>query len=321
MTNPPKDPSPVCFSHNHLNGNGHSLHTLLSMMASKHPRHEIEISAKQLSLKYSQSKPGTSERIIRLRVNDLVKDGWIEWVRPPERGPDGHWRVGRMRILSHWEWSKKHPGMCLTGVTGCHGTRGHRLPLEGSQVADYNLGKHRGTEEEKAAALKDSSNAKAAIAAQGSQVAAVQRKITLYQNEGKPMSQDREATPEGEAAMPIPFSDRSPAIRALALFLESRVGVKQKSLVLENVDKIDKLTPEEAEQICKWATADSYWGPSILGKTALATFCKNFPTIRYRREQELKAQQPKKNQKLAEWKAASVVADPDKPMAGEGREL
>jgi hypothetical protein len=161
--------------------------------------------------------------------------------------------------------------------------------------------------------IEDSSASKAESQAPETPVATVSPQ-TFCPNDGEPMTQDKTILPKVLSGFSAPF-------QTLVLLMESHVGVKQNLCLheFENLDQIDKLTPEQAEQICKWATGVGFWDSKFSGKTALLRFCQHFPTIRGQFNQKLRAlQQSAKNQTMAELKAVAVAPNPEKPFQYSG---
>ena len=314
-----KEPLSKCYANDHMTPLEFSLWSLLRTLSFKsnfNYRFDDRTLAAAFGSKRFIGKEGVSKDTINRARRCLVKGGWIQWLEPWKYDP--HDQKGRLgHVLSTDEYLEQYPERCLPSVS----SEGHTSVSNGGipsvSSEGHILNKYKYSNKGKKRPSCKDSNARAVLPQKSP--ASVSSEGHLEPSVSSGGHLEPKATPKGDIIAPPILSELPASVQRLGAFLESRVGVKQRLYELENLDQIAKLTPEQAEQVGKWTTEDGFWGSKILGKTALITFCRLFPTISYKFQQELKAQKKSQNSKqLSELKAESVAPNPEKPFPYSG---
>lgn len=312
---------PVCFAHSHMTLGGFGLYTYLRQVSSK-SNYIYRFDDRDIAGRFAPERGVSKDTCNRLR-NALAEKGFIEWTEPKRRDSFGRYLPRMGRILSHGEYAQKYPDSCAAvAAASSDNATGTSIKTGADPVSNQPISlshqcdikgintKHDKKQNEIAAACfppsPETSNKSSSAAELEPPVAAsLQVKSETGAVQGVQDFCKKFAAPE--------LSELPPSVQRLAELLENHVHQQQRTDGLENLERIAKLSPSQAEALFKWVieNPDPFWRSRMSGRTALRFFCKNAVTIaaQYNNNTQKRAKTSK-----GKLKAASVVPDAAKPF-------
>lgn len=324
----------LCFAHNHLTFAEYGLYVHLRELSSKND-YIYQFDDRSIAARFAPERGVSKDSCNRLR-NALAEKGFIEWTQPLRRDSYGHFLPRLGRILSHGEHALKYPdscAACTANATGASLTNstGARLTDDTGPVANSPFSqshqrdiKEISTKPDKKqneiadrllfpttlSASEDGNSSSAPALKCGPPVAStLQAKSDSVPSTALGAVQDVQAFCDRFAA-PDPSELPAP-LKRLAELMECHVHVSQRLDELPNLERIVKLSPEDATVLFHWTIAEPFWGSRMSGRTALRFFCKHAPTIATQFNNSRKRD-------VARLKAASVMPNAAKPFQYAG---